>query len=61
MHRKLTIQDIYRHIKSLSSPQQAFISQVVRLLKFVVLMLAINAVSERSASAMRWMKMYLRT
>ena len=59
----LTIRDIHSHIKSLSSPQQALISQVVRLLKFVLLIPATNAVpvSDRSASAMCRIKTYLRT
>ena len=48
-------------MKSMSSPQQALISQVVRLLKFVLLMPATNAVSERSASAMCQIKTYLTT
>ena len=47
----LTIRDIHSHMKSFSSPQKALISQIVRLLKFVLLMPATNDVFERSASA----------
>ena len=57
----LTIRDIHSHMKSPSSPQQALISQVVCLLKFVLFMPATNAVSERSASAICRIKTYLRT
>ena len=58
---KLTFIDIVAHFKSQSSAQLEYISQVVRLVKFVLLMPATNAVSERSASALRKIKNYLRT
>ncbi len=57
----LTFSDICNHLRSLSPSQLAFVSQVALLVKLVLLMPATNAVSERSASAMRRIKTYLRT
>ena len=59
--KSLTFQDIHKHIQSLPQSQVALISQVCLATKFVLLMPATNAVSERSASAMRRLKTYLRT
>ena len=47
--------------QSLPASQISFLSQVARLVRFVLLMPATNAVSERSASAMRRIKTYLRS
>ena len=57
----ITFQDIYKHLRGLSLSHHALVSQVMRLVKFVLLMPATNAMSERSASAMRRIKTYLRT
>ena len=57
----ITFRDIHKHLRTLSPCHHVLVSQVVRLVKFVLLMPAINAVSERSASAMRRIKTYLRT
>ena len=58
---ELTFRDVHAHFSSLSSAQLALMPQVVLLVKFVLLMPATNAVSERSASAMRRIKTYLRS
>ena len=52
--------DVHAHFTSLSSAQLA-LSQVVLLVKLVLLMSATNSVSERSASTMRRIKTYLRS
>ena len=57
----ITFQDIYKHLRGLSLSHHALVSQVMRLVKFVLLMPATNAMSERSALAMRRIKTYLRT
>ena len=57
----LTFRDVLKHLKSLSPAQRNLIPQVIQLAKLVLLMPATNAVSERSASAMRRIKTYLRT
>ena len=58
---ELTFRDVHAHFSSLSSAQLALMPQVVLLVKFVLLMPATNVVSERSASAMRRIKTYLRS
>ena len=57
----LMFRDIHKHVQCLSSAQQILISQMVKLVMFVLLMPATNAVSERTASAMHRLKTYLRT
>jgi uncharacterized membrane protein len=57
----ITFSDIHRHFPSLPKSQTMLLSQVSLLLKFVLLMPATNAVSERSASAMRRLNTYLCT
>ena len=55
------LSDIINLFKTISKPQISLISQVARLLKLIIVMPATNAVSERSFSAMRRLKTYLRT
>lgn len=55
------IHEIIKHIRSLSSGIRISISQVCILLNLLLVMPATNAVSERSASALRRVKTYLRT
>ena len=50
----------FANIKSLPPSHHVLISWVVRMVKFVLLMPGTNAISERSASAMRRIKTYLR-
>lgn len=58
---RLLLSDMIRHFRALSKPQISLLSQVARLLKLIIVMPATNAVSERSFSAMRRLKTYLRT
>ena len=56
-----TFMDIKSYIVSLSPGVQSSLSQVCVLLKLILVMPATNAVSERSASALRRLKNYLRS
>ena len=58
---KVTIFDLRRYFSSLSSGQRSLLSQVCRLMQLVLVMPATNATSERSFSALRRVKNYLRT
>ena len=53
--------DIVEKFKSLSQAEQSHFSEVVYLLRLLLVMPATNAVSERSASALRLIKTYLRS
>lgn len=57
----LSIHDVRKYIQSLSEAERSLISEVVTLLKLVLVLPSTNAVSERSFSAMRRRKTYLRT
>ncbi len=56
-----TIFDLKKYFSSLSSCQAGLISQVSRLMQLVLVMPATNATSERSFSALRRVKSYLRS
>ena len=56
-----TFRDVLKQVKGLSKGQKLLIGEVVKLLKLVIVMLATNAVSERSFTAMRHRYTYLRT
>lgn len=51
--------DIHKHFQSLPATQLSFLSQVTRLIKFVLLMPATNDVSEQSASAIHRIQTYV--
>lgn len=56
-----TFYDVRELVKGLKQPLKALISQVVKIIKLIIVMPATNAVSERSFSAMRRLFTYLRT
>ena len=56
-----TFYDIRILVKQLKKPIRNLISEVFKMIKLVIVMLATNAVSERSFSAMRRLYIYLRT
>ena len=58
---QLTLLDIKSHISSLSPRMRSSMSEVCKLLKILMVMPCTNAVSERSASALRRVKTYLIT
>ena len=57
----LCINDLKCFILSLSENERAVVGEVVTLLKLILVLPSTNAVSERSFSAMRRLKTYLRT
>ena len=59
--RILTKIDIKSHISSLSPGMRSSMLEVCKLLKVLMVIPCTNAVSERSASALRRVKTYLRT
>ena len=59
--RHLQFCDIHKCFQSLPPAQLSLLSQVSLLVKLIALMPATNAVSERSASALRRVKTYLRS
>ena len=56
-----TIFDIRDYCKSLSAAQRNLLSQVCRVVQLILVMPATNATSERSFSALRRVKSYLRS
>lgn len=60
-HSTLNFTDIHQHFQALSHSEVVLLGEVVKVIKLVLLMPATNAVSERSASAMRRIKSYLRS
>ena len=56
----ICFRDIHLHFQALPQLEVILLSEVAKLIKFVLLLMpATNAVSERSASAMRRIKTYL--
>ena len=53
--------DVKAHLQQLTSAQKVLISEVILLAKLILVMPATNATSERSFSALRRMKTYLRS
>ena len=53
--------DVKEHMQSLSPGMQSSMSEAFTLLRLILVMPATNAVSERSASALRRVKNYLRS
>ena len=56
-----TFKELRKCVKALSRASKSLISQVIKLIKLVLVMPATNAVSERSFSAMRRLYKYTRT
>ena len=56
-----TFYDVRNLVKELKQPLKALISEVVKIIKLIIVMPATNAVNERSFSAMRRFFTYLRT
>ena len=59
--QKPTLMEIRNYFKSLSPAQRKCMSEILILLKLLMMIPATNAVSERSASAVRRVKGYLRS
>lgn len=56
-----TFCEVMNYVKSMSPAMQSGMSEVMKLIKLILIMPATNAISERSASALRRVKTYLRT
>ena len=59
--KKSTLQGIINHLRGLSPSQRELLSEVYKLLKLILVLPATNAISERSFSALRRVKTYLRS
>ena len=57
----VSLADIVNHFKKMSKSQLSLLSEVVKLVRLILVMPATNAVSERTFSALRRVKTYLRT
>ena len=61
VEQKKTIHDIVSVMQGMSVGERAMLSEVVKLVRLLLVMPATNTVSERSFSAMRRIKTYLRS
>ena len=59
--KKTSIKDILKYLRNISSAQRALLSEICIIAKLILVMPATNAVSERSFSALRRVKTYLRS
>ena len=59
--RTMDIVDVKKHLQQLSSAEKTLLSEVILVMKLILVMPATNATSERSFSAMRRVKSYLRS
>ena len=59
--KKFNIEDLISFLKRLDNSQKALLSQVVKIAKLILVMPATNAISERSFSALKRVKTYLRS
>lgn len=59
--RWITLFDVVKYFKGLTEAEKQLLSEVCRLLELILVMPATNAVSERSFSALRRIKTYLRS
>ena len=55
------IKDILKYLRNISSAQRALLSEICVIAKLILVMPATNAISERSFSALRRVKTYLRS
>ncbi len=55
------LMSVISYLRSLSTVQKSFYSEVVKVAKLILVMPATNATSERSFSALRRLKTWLRT
>ena len=59
--KNVSIFDSKRYFLSLSDSQTSLIGHVTKLMELILVMPATNATAERSFSALRWVKSYLRS
>ena len=58
--KAMDIADVKKHLQQMTSAEKTLLSEVILVMKLILVMPAINATSERSFSAMRCLKSYLR-
>lgn len=61
MEMRSNVHDIASIVRDMSNGEKALLSQVIKLVRLLLVMPATNAISERSFSAMRRVKTYLRS
>ena len=61
MEMRSNVHDITSIVRDMSNGEKALLSQVIKLVHLLLVMPATNAISERSFSAMRRVKTYLRS
>ena len=59
--KKTSIKDILKYLRNISSAERALLSEICIIAKLILVMPSTNAVSERSFSALRRVKTYLRS
>jgi predicted unusual protein kinase regulating ubiquinone biosynthesis (AarF/ABC1/UbiB family) len=59
--KSVTLSDIKGYIQKLTSHERGLLSEVVTVLKLILVMPSTNAVSQRSFSALKRLKTYLRS
>ena len=59
--KNTSIKDILKYLRNISSAQRALLSEICVIAKLIIVMPATNAISERSFSALRRVKTYLRS
>ena len=57
----MDVKDLIDFFQKLESPDKLLLSEVIKVVKILLVMPATNAISERSFSALKRMKMYLRS
>jgi hypothetical protein len=57
----MSIHDVFKMVQGMSGAQRSFFSEIVKLTRLLLIIPATNAISERSFSAMRRIKTYLRS
>jgi hypothetical protein len=57
----MSIHDVFKMVQGISEAQRSFFSEIVKLTRLLLVIPATNAISERSFSAMRRIKAYLRS
>ena len=60
-YQSLRLKDVINYMKELSNGEKSLFSEVCTLLQLIIVMPATNAISERSFSALKNVKSYLRT
>ena len=55
------VHQVVQYVRSLSACQRDLLPEIIQLVKLILVMPATNVTSERTFSALRWIKTYLRS